>query len=78
VYENVRSAELSTTEDGLPELSVTVGATFATDTVWLSVLPVAPSESVALTLTTLEAPPSGNTHLKLPVVFVLVSDPETF
>ena len=56
-----------------------VGATFATETLCVSVLPVSPSSSVALTLTVLAvvAEPSGKVHLKEPDEFVFVSEPAT-
>ncbi len=45
---------------------VTVGATLAMATVWVSVLLSAPSESSTWTETLLEAGPSGNEQSKLP------------
>ena len=55
----------------------TVGATFATTTVWVAVLPAAPSESVACAETVELAGPSAKVHLKEPAVFVFVSEPAT-
>jgi hypothetical protein len=57
-----------------------VGATFCTVTVWVAVGPAAPSLSVALALTCVEAGPSATKaaekrQLKLPAVFVNESDP---
>ena len=46
--------------------SVTVGATFATETVCVAVLPAPPSESVACTVTSELAGPSGKVQSKLP------------
>ena len=61
----------------LPAESTTVGATFATVTVWVAVLPASPSESVACTETVELAGPSAKVHLKEPELFVFVSEPAT-
>ena len=58
-------------------VTLTVGATFATATVCVARLPVAPSESVAHAETTELLGPSGNVHLNEPLVFVFVSEPAT-
>ena len=58
-------------------VSVTVGATLATVTVWVSVLPAAPSESLDLTDTCSSAGPSGKRAVETarPVLALNVSTP---
>ena len=65
--------EPSATERSLPAASVTVGATLATLTLCVSVLPADPSESVACAETLEAAGPSGKLQSKLPALFVCVS-----
>ena len=55
----------------LPASSVTVGATLATVTAFVSVLLLASSESLTWTLTELTAGPSRNVQSKLPAPVVL-------
>jgi hypothetical protein len=60
------------------DVMLTAGATFATVTVWVAVLLAAPSESETCADTVVLAGPFANVHLKLPAVFVFVSEPTTF
>src|SRR5215218_915462 len=56
-------------------VTLTVGATLATVTVWLSSAPVSPSESVADADTVELFGPSGNRQSNEPELFVLLSEP---
>src|SRR5690242_19270789 len=62
--------EPSFTDTSLAAARVTTGATFATDTVWVSVLLAASSESLTCTETSELSGPSGNEQTKLPAPVV--------